>query len=380
MRISVVLSCLLMSLFGGALNARSFPLVVDSSTGHLRVERVLSGLEIPWGIAFIAPAEALLTERQGLLWRVRLRAAASGVEASKVPIDGLPTVIARGQGGLLDVQVGPDFASDHWVYLCYSAPTRKGHATRLSRYRLENDRLQDQKILFTASPGLASTHHFGCRIEVDRDGHVYFSVGERGERHMAQMLYTDQGKIHRLNIDGSVPSDNPFIGKGRARASIWSLGHRNPQGLAIHPVTGELWENEHGPRGGDEINRIEKGRNYGWPVITFGREYHGPKIGEGTSKAGLELPQLEWTPSIGPSGFTFVSGDRFPAWNGSALIGSLPLAHLNRVTVDSAKVIEAERLFEGLGWRVRDVEMGPDGLIYLLVDLGWVLRVSPVEG
>jgi glucose/arabinose dehydrogenase len=240
--------------------------------------------------------------------------------------------------------------------------------------------LVDETVLFTAEPWLPTAHHFGCRVQLDGKGHVFFTIGDRGERNLAQRLDVDPGKVHRIREDGSIPPDNPFVKTAGARPSIWSYGHRNPQGLAFRPGTQELWATEHGPRGGDEVNEIRPGLNYGWPIVTYGREYHGPKIGEGTEKEGMEPPRLQWTPSIAPSGLIFYTGNAFPAWRGQLFAGAMALTHLNRLEIAAdGSVVEKERLFDELGWRVRDVEQGPQGHLYLLVDNGWLLRVRPAE-
>lgn len=358
----------------GAVMASDFPATVRTSAGEVSVEQVVSGLSIPWGMAFLPDGRILVTERPGSLRLVDVG------QRSSVQVKGVPAVAAMNQGGLLDVQVHPAFGSNPYVYLCHSVGKERELTTRLSRYRLEGDALVDETILFTGEPWLATVHHFGCRVHLDGQGHIYFTIGDRGERDLSQRLDVDAGKVHRIREDGSIPADNPFVGREGARPSVWSYGHRNQQGLAFRPGTQQLWATEHGPRGGDEVNEVRPGLNYGWPVVTYGREYHGPKIGEGTEKEGIEPPRLQWTPSIGPSGLIFYTGDAFPAWKGQMLAGGMALTHLNRLEIAAdGSGVEKERLFDDLGWRVRDVEQGPEGHLYLLVDNGWLLRVKPAE-
>lgn len=368
-----VAHALALALAAGPLSAQTFPLTITDASTPLRVEQVLTGLSIPWGIAMLPDDQALLTERPGTLSLVDLKA------GTRSPVSGVPAVAAVNQGGLLDVALHPQYPNQNWVYLCYSVAIEGGSSTRLARYSLQDQALTNEEILHTGVPALRSGHHFGCRIQFDGKGHVFFSIGDRGERDLAQKLDNDSGKIHRLKDDGAVPADNPFVDQPQARPSIWSYGHRNPQGLRFRPGSTELWSHEHGPRGGDEINLVERGRNYGWPVITFGREYHGPKIGVGTAQDGMEQPALQWTPSIGPSGMIFYDSDRIPGWRGSILSGAMALTHLNRVTLDGTRAHEAERVFEGRSWRIRDVEQDAEGRIYLLTDNGWLLRVDRAE-
>lgn len=347
------------------------PVEVDTAEAKIRVSAVLTGLQVPWGIDFLPDGRALVTERPG---GVRL---ADLVAGTSVALAGAPAVAAKNQGGMLDVLVHPRFAESGWIYLCHSVANADGeNTTRVARYRLRDDALVDEQVLFTAEPWLDTVHHFGCRLRIDDAGFLFVSVGDRQQRQRAQELDSHAGKIMRLHDDGRVPADNPFAGREGARPEIWSYGHRNVQGMAFD-ADGALWAHEHGPRGGDEVNRVEAGRNYGWPVITFGREYAGPSIGEGTAKEGMQQPALQWTPSIAPSGMLFYSGAAFPAWRGQLFSGSMVLTHLNRATVDGERVAEAERILEGRGLRVRDVEQGADGLLYLLTDNGFVLKIEP---
>jgi len=347
------------------------PIEVETAQAKVRVSAVLDGLQIPWGIDFLPDGRALVTERPG---SVRLADFAAG---TSTVLAGAPAVAAKNQGGMLDVLVHPKYAENGWIYLCHSVSNDDDeNTTRVARYKLRDGALVDEQVLFTAEPWLDTVHHFGCRLRIDGQGFLFVSVGDRQERKRAQELDSHAGKIMRLHDDGRVPADNPFAGTEGARPEIWSYGHRNPQGMAFD-AQGRLWAHEHGPRGGDEVNLVEPGRNYGWPVITFGREYWGPRIGEGTAKQGMQQPALQWTPSIAPSGMLFYSGEAFPAWRGQLFSGALVLTHLNRATVDGTKVAEAERLFTGRGLRIRDVEQDAKGLLYLLTDNGFVLRIEP---
>jgi glucose/arabinose dehydrogenase len=296
------------------------------------------------------------------------------------PLANVPAVQARGQGGLLDVALDPAFAQNRTIYLSYSEPGQGGAGTAVARARLGEGRLDDVRVMFRQQPKVSGGSHFGSRLVFARDGALFVTLGDRySQRDRAQDLSTHFGKIVRIRSDGSAPADNPFIGRADALPEIWSYGHRNVQGAALHPDTGVLWTHEHGARGGDEINVSERGRNYGWPVITHGVDYNGSKIGEGRAKPGMEQPLYYWDPSIAPSGMAFYTGAAFPAWRGSLFIGSLKFGLLVRIALDGTRVVEEERLLQGLGERIRDVRQGPDGLLYLLTDSpdGRVLRLEP---
>jgi glucose/arabinose dehydrogenase len=317
----------------------------------------------------------LVTEKNG-----RLRIVENGKPGA--PIAGVPAVKADGQGGLLDVAAHPDYAKNGWVYLSYSDPGENGSAmTAVVRGRLRDGRLVDQQVLFEAP---AATYrsggvHFGSRFAFDGQGHLFFSIGERGQMDDAQDLTRPNGKVHRIWDDGRVPEDNPFAKRPGAIPTIWSYGHRNPQGLAREPGTGALWDAEHGPRGGDELNRVEVGKNYGWPLITYGMNYDGTPITAKTAAEGLEQPVVYWTPSIAVSSIDFYSGDRFPRWKGNVLLGSLAAEELRRIVVSNGKATKQELLFKGIG-RVRDVVVGPDGCVYLaLHGPDRVARLVPAE-
>lgn len=334
---------------------------------------VADDLSIPWGLAFLPDGRMLVTERRG---RMNIIDPASG---QSIRLEGLPPIADGGQGGLLDVALHPDYAQNGWIYFSYSTQVRRKRTTRVARAKLTGNSLTGLEVLFTAEPYFGTRHHFGSRLVLDGRGYLFITVGDRRNRHEAQALTGHMGKVIRLHDDGRVPDSNPFAGQTGARAEIYSYGHRNPQGLALHPETSELWEHEHGPRGGDEVNVIYPGRNYGWPVITYGKEYIGGRIGEGTHKAGMEQPVKYYVPSIAPSGMAFYTGERFPGWRGNLFIGAMVLEHLNRLVLDGQRVVDEERLLTELEFRVRNVVQGPDGLLYLLVDKGMILRLSPAD-
>ena len=351
---------------------------IEDTTG-LETTTVADGLELPWGLAFLPGGDLLVTERPG-----RLRRTTPDGEVS-APIAGLPEVDARGQGGLLDVSLAPDFADSRLVYLSYAEPRGQGkNATAVARGRLseDNTRLTDVETIFQQQPAWDSTKHFGSRLVWGTDGTLWITLGERSlvePRQRAQTLDNTIGKVVRVNADGSIPDDNPFVGRDDARGEIWSLGHRNIQGAARHPDTGTLWTIEHGPKGGDELNRPEPGLNYGWPVITYGEDYSGAAIGEGiTQKAGMEQPIYYWDPVIAPGDMTFYTGDQLDGWQNSLVIASLKPGGIVRLTLDDNRVTAEARYLEGLG-RVRDVDQGPDGALWVLTDKrdGALIRVHP---
>jgi len=351
------------------------PLVSDTQHGKVRVVTVTEGLEHPWGVAFLPDGRALLTERPGRL-RIVGRDGRLGA-----PLDGVPAVSATGQGGLLDVQLDPEFATNRLVYLSYAEPRSGGNGTAVARGALTERGLADVQVIFRQDVTVDGGHHFGSRLVFDRGGRLFVTLGDRNsERARAQTLDSHIGKVVRIERDGTVPADNPFVGRADARPETWSYGHRNVQGAALHPVTGELWTNEHGPRGGDELNRTLAGRNYGWPKATYGVEYWGGTISKSPTAAGIEPPVHYWVPSIATSGLLFYTGSRFPQWRGNAFVGGLASRQLSRLELDGNRVVREEVLFKGeLNRRVRDVEQGPDGCIYLLTDEdnGRLLRVEP---
>ncbi len=347
---------------------------VVSEQATFRVVRVAAGLANPWSIAFLPDGGALVSERPGALLRL-------DVETGAVRnLDGVPRVAAVGQGGLLDVELHPAFADNRLVYLSYAAGRSGSYATSIARGRLTDSGLEDVEVLFTMNRPSGARLHFGSRLSFGADGMLYATFGERGERHRAQDPSDHAGTIIRLRDDGSVPDDNPFAAGGGA-PEVYSFGHRNPQGLAVHPVTGRVWSHEHGPQGGDEINVIEAGVNYGWPVTTYGREYRsGAPIGVGTAAPGMAQPVLHWTPSIAPSGMTFYDGDRFPGWRGDLFAGALAGQHLRRVQLDGERAVAEEVLLQRRVGRVRDVKQGPDGMLWLLEDArnASIYRLEPV--
>jgi len=345
---------------------------VQAGQQRLELHAVAQGLEEAWGLAFLPDGRLLVTEKPG-----RLRMIAEG-RLLREPVAGLPAVAEHGQGGLLDVAVHPRFHDNRWVYLSYAAEGKGGYGTEVYRARLDGMRLRDGRVIFRQAPKLSSGRHFGSRLLFGRDGYLYVTLGDRGDQDRAQRLDQHVGKVVRLHDDGRVPAGNPFLKQPGALPEIYSYGHRNVQGAALHPQTGAVWTHEHGPQGGDEINILHPGTNYGWPVITYGVNYViGTRIGEGTHKAGMAQPLHKWVPSIAPSGMAFYDGEAIPAWRGSLFVGSLKFRQLVRLTLDGERVTAEEHLLDGIG-RVRDVRAGPDGLLYLLVD-GRVLRLQPVR-
>jgi glucose/arabinose dehydrogenase len=348
----------------------------DSQKETFRVVIVVGGLEHPWSLAFLPGGDFLLTERPG-----RLRIVHDG-KLDPEPVSGVPGVVAYGQGGLLDVALHPRYSDNGLVYLSYVTGGDGGIGTEVLRGHLRGHRLEDVKVIFRMRPKTGKDYHFGSRFLFDRRGYLYVTLGERGERDHAQRLDDHLGKIVRLHDDGRVPDDNPFRGRPGVRPEIFTYGHRNPQGIALHPQTGVIWAHEHGPQGGDEVNVIRAGANYGWPVVTYGREYEtGKPIGEGTKKAGMEPPIHYWVPvSIAPSGMTFYHGDAFPRWRGSVFLGALRGQMLVRLELDGEKVVQEERLLQGALGRIRDVRCDLDGRLHLLTDSqrGLLVRLDPV--
>jgi glucose/arabinose dehydrogenase len=351
----------------------------SSSAGNLSVETVAHGLDHPWGLAFLPDGRMLVTERPG-----RLRMVTRDGKLSP-PVAAVPPVRASGQGGLHDVALDRDFATNKTIYFCFAEPVSGGGRTAMARARFtdgESPKLDDVKVIFRQEGPLSSGNHYGCRIVQGRDGNLWLTMGEHfTHRDEAQNLANHLGKIVRVTPDGAVPKDNPFVGRSDAKPEIWSFGHRNSQGAALHPVTGKLWEHEHGPRGGDEVNIPLAGRNYGWPVIGYGINYDGTKAHEASAKAGMEQPIKYWVPSIAPSGMAFYTADLFPAWKGNLFVGALAGQMLVRLELDGETIVKEERLLTNLRERIRDVRQGPDGALWLLTDSGngRVLRVVPAK-
>ncbi|MES2491144.1 MAG: PQQ-dependent sugar dehydrogenase [Pseudomonadota bacterium] len=340
----------------------------------LDVKKIARGLQQPWALAFLPDGRMLVTEKPG---RMRIVDAAGKISA---PLAGVPSVVYKGQGGLLDVVLDPQFEKTHRIYFSYSEPRADGaNGTAVAYAELAQDRIENLKVIFRQQPAIKSDKHFGSRLAFSADGNLFITAGERGSAmQQAQTLDNDLGKVIRVTREGDVPAGNPFADRKDARPELWSYGHRNLQGAAINPLSGKLWTHEHGPQGGDEINIPQAGRNYGWPVITYGEQYGGGKIGEGiTKKEGMEQPIHYWVPSIAPSGMAFYNAQRFPQWQGNLFVGSLKFGQLVRLQLKDEKVLSEQRW--DIGSRVRDVRQGPDGYLYLLTDEsdGQILRVGP---
>jgi glucose/arabinose dehydrogenase len=375
-RVRLALAC--------ALTFGALPSALAQDTQRLRtdkveviVETVARNLQNPWGLAFLPDGRMLVTERPG-----RLRIADADGSLSE-PLQGVPRVAARGQGGLLDVALDPNFAQNRLVYLSFAEDRGEGRAgTSVARGRLSQNgtALEAVQVIFRQEPTHTGNNHWGSRLVFDRDGNLFVTLGDRFDlRNQAQNPANHLGKIVRIKSDGGAAPNNPFLNREDAKPEIWSLGHRNLQSAALHPTTGELWTVEHGARGGDEVNIPQKGKNYGWPVISYGVDYSGAKIGEGTKKTGLEQPVYYWDPSIAPSGMAFYTGDKFPAWRGSILVGALAGKLVSRLETNGNRVTGEERMLQNLGERIRDVRQGPDGFVYLLTDSrdGRILRMKP---
>ncbi len=348
----------------------------SSEQHEFRVTTVVRGLVYPWSLAFLPNGDILVTERAG-----RLRIIRNG-ELSPSAVPGVPKVELGGQGGLLDIALHPKFAENRLIYLSYVGAGEGGSGTEVARARLVGNELVDLERILEVRPKSVGGRHFGSRLLFGRDGYLYVTAGERADRNRAQDLGDLAGSIIRIEDDGSVPPDNPFVDRPGARPEIYTYGNRNPQALAMHPETGQIWETEHGPRGGDEVNLLVAGTNYGWPVITHGRSYSGAKIGEGTAKAGMAQPVRHWgVPSISPSGMAFYTGREFPSWRGNMFLGALSGHALIWLVLDGEEIVHEERLLEALGERIRDVRQGPDDRLYLLTDSpkGALLRLDPVQ-
>ena len=350
--------------------------VIKTTEYNLRIVKIVTGLEHPWGFTFLPDNRILVTERPG-----RLRIVENG-RLNPEPVAGLPDIAVRGQGGLLDVTLHPNFKTNQLVYFSFAGAGAEGIGTEVARGKLVGNRLEEVEVIFRMVPKSNSDHHFGSRLVFDREGYLYITLGDRGEKQRAQRPDDHAGSVIRLHDDGRVPADNPFLGRQGWRAEKYTLGHRNMQGATLNPETGELWTHEHGPQGGDEINIIRPGRNYGWPVITYGVNYFfGTQIGEGTHKPGMEQPLYYWDPSIAPSGMTFYTGDKFPLWRNNLLVGALKDQMLVRLRLNDEKVVNEERMLENQLGRIRDVKQGPDGYIYLITDEddGMLVRIEPVD-
>jgi glucose/arabinose dehydrogenase len=369
-KITIIFAVLLLPL-SSSVSATS----IATQKHSIGYEIVAEGLTRPWSVAFLPDGGMLISERHGTLRHVNTQG-----ELEAEPIVGLPTIKEHGQGGLLDVVLHPNFKDNHWVYFSYAEPDGGTYGTTVARGRLEGRRFEQVQTIFRMGRKTKSRNHFGSRLVFDHQGYLYITLGDRGDRPRAQDLNDHAGSVIRLNDDGGIPTTNPFIKESSALKEIFSYGHRNIQGAALHPETGKLWTHEHGPHGGDEINIPDPGANYGWPVITYGLNYGSrTKIGEGTKKAGMVQPIYYWVPSIAPSGMTFYTGDKFGNWKGNLFVGSLKFQQLVRLELDGEKVTHEERLLTGTLGRIRDVRQGPDGFIYLLVDAdnGKLIRLFP---
>lgn len=335
------------------------------------LEPVVEKIQNPWGMAFLPDGGILVTEKSGKLLLFQA--------GKTTEIQNLPEIYVKGQGGLMDVELHPNYKENGWIYLSFASNKGEGTGgnTAIMRAKLNGNRLVNNQLLYKGTPNTTKGQHFGSRLEFDNEGNLYFSIGDRANRDVnPQDVTRDGGKIYRIKDDGRIPSDNPFVNQKGAKTAIFSYGHRNPQGLAKHPGTGKIWEHEHGPRGGDEINIIQKGKNYGWPVITYGINYGGTKITDETSKPGMEQPLHQWTPSIAPCGMTFVTSKRYPEWKNNLLVGSLVFQYLERLVIENNKVVYREKLLENAG-RLRNVKQAPDGYIYVGIEGKGIFRLEP---
>lgn len=350
------------------------PDVTISTPNHTNytIDVIVPDLEIPWGMAFLPDNSLLITEKEGQLIHFQ--------NGQKTNIENVPTTYVRGQGGLMGIAIHPNFKDNNIIYFTQSSSvgsSKSGGNTALYRAVLQDNALQDVSLLYKAEPNTKKGVHFGSRIVFDNDGYLYFTVGDRGNRDVnPQDLTRDGGKVYRLRDNGEIPTDNPFVDVSNAKTAVYSYGHRNPQGMTKHPITGEIWTHEHGPRGGDEINIIEAGKNYGWPKITYGKNYTGTTISKDKALPGLEQPLYYWIPSIAPSGMTFVHNSAYADWDGSLVVGSLKFNYLERLTFENKRVVYREKIANEIG-RVRDVILGPDGFLYLAVENKGICKIVP---
>lgn len=380
MRTKLVITTAIAGLLNLFINHSAAATVVETERHQVQLNTIAEGLEFPWGMAFLTDGSLLVTERGGNLRHLTLNGDISA------PLAGVPKVVAQGQGGLLDVVLDPDYASNQFIYLSYAEPApagANGSSTAVARAKFDGNQLTDVKVLFSASPKWASNHHFGSRLVFSADGdYLFITLGDRGNRRDdAQALDNHNGKVVRIHKDGRIPIDNPFVNQPGAVKEIWSWGHRNVQGAALHPDTGELWTNEHGPKGGDEINIARAGANYGWPIATFGINYDNSIITPLTAAPRTEQPYYYWLPSIAVSNMLFYSGDAFPAWQGDLLVTALRGSVVARLDLDGERIMHEERMFGELNTRLRDIEQGPDGYLYLLTDErnGKLIQVKPAK-
>lgn len=367
----IILSFLVFTFLSCKAQEKANDIVLQPEEINYTFETVASGIEIPWGMAWLPDESMLVTEKSGVIYHIK--------DKTKTEISNVPKVVNRGQGGLLDIAVHPKYSQNGWIYLTYSSNEgeEKGANTQLIRAQLNGASLTQIQTIYKATPNTQQAHHFGSRITFDNEGFVYFTIGDRGNHPVnPQDIKRDGGKVYRLHDDGKIPSDNPFVGQQGAKEAVYSYGHRNPQGMTKHPVSGKIWTHEHGPQGGDEINVVKKSANYGWPIITYGIDYDGTIISDQTQKEGMEQPLYYWTPSIAPSGMTFVAGDRYPTWKGHLLVGSLKFQYLELVKLDGDKVVGRQKIADRIG-RLRDVKQGPDGYIYMAVEGKGIIKIVP---
>lgn len=335
------------------------------------VEMVAEGIMNPWGMVFLPDGSMLVSDKEGALIQIK--------KGIKTQILNVPKVYVRGQGGLLDLELHPKYKENGWLYISYASKEgeEKGGHTAIMRAKLKGNTLVESELLYKAGPNTTKGQHFGSRLEFDNKGYLYFTIGERGERDInPQDIKRDGGKIYRIFDDGRIPSDNPFVGVSGAKSAIYTYGNRNPQGLVFHPIRKEMWEHEHGPKGGDELNIVKKGANYGWPLITYGINYSGTPITDKTDLPNMEQPIHYWVPSIAPSGMAFINSNKYPEWNGNLLVGSLSFQYLERLVLKGTKVVYREKLLADLG-RVRNVRQAPDGYIYVAIEGKGIVKLVP---
>ena len=365
----------LTSCLAAVLMAVALPLTTVSAQNQpgFRTEKVVEGIDVPWGMTWLPDGDMLVTNRGGQLYRVH-----EGTLSA--PLGGVPEVHVNGQGGLLDIALHPDYANNGWIYITYSSMEGGGTGshTAIMRAKLQGDSLVEQQVLYKGEGNTDGGAHYGSRIAFDNDGYLFFSIGERGAHfENAQQLDRDGGKIYRLHDDGRIPADNPFVNTPGAKTAVYSNGHRNPQGLTVHPTTGQIWEHEHGPMGGDEINIIQPGKNYGWPIIGYGLNDNGEPLAVATSREGIEQPIFYWDPSIAPSGIAFITSDNYgPDLMGHLLVGSLKFRYMVHLVLDGNNVVANETTFPGIG-RVRNIKQGPDGYIYVATEGDGIVRILP---
>ena len=333
----------------------------DAAKTDVALEKLYDGLKNPWGMAFLPDGRMLVTDRSGEIFVFK------NDKFTGEKLVGVPAVVAKGQGGLMDIQLHPDYKKNGWIYITFSKPVGELSTTAVTRFKLKGNQVVEKQDIFEAKPALKADFHFGSRIVFDKDKYLFVSVGERGTQPKVLLLDNDHGKVHRLFDDGKVPTDNPFAGTEGAHASIWTYGHRNPQGMVYDAATDRIWEVEHGPKGGDELNLIEKGKNYGWPKASYGINYDGTILTPNKELEGVENPKHYWVPSIGPCGMTIVTSSKYPGWKGNLLVGALAFTHLNRITLDGTTYQSEDRMYQGKG-RFRHVAESPDGYIYAVAE------------